>query len=90
MWGTKQFADDTERGCGFSSGIKSLAEGSRLEQGAMINGMKFNKPKAGFFTHGRVTSDEKYKLGEGWLKSSSAERDLAGQKTTSWSASNTI
>lgn len=24
----------------------------------MNNGMKFNKPKAGFFTHGGVTSDE--------------------------------
>jgi len=36
----------------------------------MINGMKFNKSK------GQSNTTHRYKLGEGWLESSPAERDL--------------
>ncbi|GAB0179848.1 mitochondrial enolase superfamily member 1 [Grus japonensis] len=48
----------------------------RLEHWAMINGMKFNKLKCQILHLGQSNSGHKYKLGEEWLESSPAERDL--------------
>ncbi|KAK4831171.1 hypothetical protein QYF61_015641 [Mycteria americana] len=42
----------------------------------MINGMKFNKSKCWILHLGRSNTGHKYKLGEEWLESSLAERDL--------------
>ena len=42
----------------------------------MINGMKFNKSKCRILHLGRSNAGYKYKLGEEWLESSPAERDL--------------
>ncbi|KAK4823087.1 hypothetical protein QYF61_025709 [Mycteria americana] len=48
----------------------------RLEHWAVINGMKFNKSKCQVLHLGRSNTGHKYKLGEEWLESSPAERDL--------------
>ncbi|KAK4806781.1 hypothetical protein QYF61_005577 [Mycteria americana] len=48
----------------------------RLEHWAMINGMKFNKSKCRILHLGQSNAGHKYKLGEEWLESSPAERDL--------------
>ncbi|KAK4825196.1 hypothetical protein QYF61_025124 [Mycteria americana] len=48
----------------------------RLEHWAMINGMKFNKLKCWILRLGQSNAGHKYKLGEEWLESSPAERDL--------------
>ena len=42
----------------------------------MINGMKFTKSKSWILRLGRSNAGHKYKLGEEWLESSPAERDL--------------
>ena len=44
----------------------------------MINGMKFNKSKCRIMHLGQSNTGHKYKLGEEWLESSPAERDLGG------------
>ncbi|KAK4819741.1 hypothetical protein QYF61_010835 [Mycteria americana] len=48
----------------------------RLEHWAVINGMKCNKSKCWILHLGRSNARHKYKLGEEWLESSPAERDL--------------
>ncbi|KAK4830117.1 hypothetical protein QYF61_008544, partial [Mycteria americana] len=50
----------------------------RLEHWAMIDGMKFNKLKCQILHLGQSNARHKYKLGEEWLESSPAERDLGG------------
>ncbi|KAK4818480.1 hypothetical protein QYF61_014210 [Mycteria americana] len=47
-----------------------------LEHWAMINGMKSNKSKCRILHLGQSNTRYKYKLGEEWLESSPAERDL--------------
>ncbi|PKU38893.1 rna-directed dna polymerase from mobile element jockey-like [Limosa lapponica baueri] len=47
-----------------------------LEHWAMINGMKFNKPKCQILHLGQSNAGRKYKMAEEWLESSPAERDL--------------
>jgi len=42
----------------------------------MINGMKFNKSKCQILHLGWGSARPKYKLGEDWLESHPAERDL--------------
>jgi len=48
----------------------------RLEHWAMINGIKFNKSKCQILYLGQSNAGHKYELGEEWLESSPAERDL--------------
>jgi len=48
----------------------------RLKHWAMNNGMKFNKSKCQIWHLGQSNASHKYKLGEKWLNSSPAERDL--------------
>ena len=42
----------------------------------MVNGMKFNKSKCRILHLGHSNTGHNYKLGEEWLESSPAERDL--------------
>ncbi|KAK4810513.1 hypothetical protein QYF61_004293 [Mycteria americana] len=60
-----KFAEDTK-----------LGGADRLEHWAIINGMKFNKTKCRVLHLGRSKAGHKYRLGEEWLGSSPAERDL--------------
>ncbi|KAK4829014.1 hypothetical protein QYF61_001789 [Mycteria americana] len=79
-----KFADDTKLGGAVDSlgGQEALQRDlDRLEHWAMMNGMKFNKSKCWILRLGRSNAGHKYKLGEEWLESSPAERDLGG-----WSA----
>ncbi|KAK4817100.1 hypothetical protein QYF61_027963 [Mycteria americana] len=48
----------------------------RLEHWAIINGMKFNKNKCRILHLGWSNTRHKYKLGEEWLESSPAARDV--------------
>ncbi|KAK4827853.1 hypothetical protein QYF61_022003 [Mycteria americana] len=71
------FADDTKLG----GAVDSLEEGfqrdlDRLAHWAMTNGTKFNKLKCQILHLGQRNARHKYKLGEEWLESSPAERDL--------------
>ncbi|KAK4823199.1 hypothetical protein QYF61_027208 [Mycteria americana] len=74
-----KFADDTKLGGAVDSLEEQVAlqrDLDRLEHWAMINGMKFNKSKCQILHLGQSNGGHKYKLGEGWLESSPAERDL--------------
>ncbi|KAK4824368.1 hypothetical protein QYF61_014028 [Mycteria americana] len=74
-----KFADDTKQGGAVDSleGQEALQRDlDRLEHWAMINGMKFNKSKCRILHLGWSNAGHKYKLGEEWLESSPAERDL--------------
>ncbi|KAK4811154.1 hypothetical protein QYF61_019785 [Mycteria americana] len=74
-----KFADDTKLGGAVDSleGQKALqTDLDRLEHWAIINGMKFNKAKCQILHLGQSNAGHKYKLGEEWLGSSPAERDL--------------
>ncbi|GAB0195126.1 hypothetical protein GRJ2_001977900 [Grus japonensis] len=74
-----KFADDTELGGAVDSleGQEALQRDlGRLEHWAMINGMKFNKSKCQILHLGWSNARHKYKLGEDWVESSPAERDL--------------
>ncbi|KAK4818578.1 hypothetical protein QYF61_015378 [Mycteria americana] len=72
-------ADDTKLGGAVDSleGQEALQRDlDRLKHWAMINGMKFNKSKCQILQLGQSNAGHKYKLGEEWLESSPAERDL--------------
>ncbi|KAK4818192.1 hypothetical protein QYF61_008576 [Mycteria americana] len=74
-----KFADGTKLGGAVDSleGQEALQKDlHRLEHWAMINGMKFNKSKCQILHLGWSNTVNKYKLGEEWLASSPAERDL--------------
>ncbi|KAK4807101.1 hypothetical protein QYF61_018442 [Mycteria americana] len=74
-----KFADYTKLGGAVDSleGQEALQKDlDRLEHWAMINGMKVNKNKCWILHQGRSNAGHKYKLGEEWLESSPAERDL--------------
>ncbi|KAK4826782.1 hypothetical protein QYF61_011431 [Mycteria americana] len=74
-----KFADDTKPGGAVDSleGQDALQrDPDRLEHRAMINGMKFNKSKCQILHLGQNNAGYKYKLGEEWLESSLAEKDL--------------
>ncbi|GAB0207248.1 mitochondrial enolase superfamily member 1 [Grus japonensis] len=74
-----KFADDTKLGGAVDSleGQDTLQRDlDRLEHWAIINGMKFNKTKCWILHLGWSNAGHKYKLGEEWLESSPAERDL--------------
>jgi len=74
-----KFVDDTKLG-----GANDCLEGQealqrdldRLKHWAMINGMKISKSKCRILHLGWSNAGHKYKLGEEWLESSPAERDL--------------
>ncbi|KAK4810454.1 LOW QUALITY PROTEIN: hypothetical protein QYF61_004234 [Mycteria americana] len=65
-----KFAEDTKLGEALQKDL------DRLEHWAIINGMKFNKTKCRVLHLGRSNTRQKYRLGEEWLGSSPAERDL--------------
>ncbi|KAK4816332.1 hypothetical protein QYF61_015016 [Mycteria americana] len=74
-----KFADDIELGGAVDSleGQEALQRDvDALEHWAIINGMKFNKSKCWILYLGQSKAGCKYKLGEEWLESSPAERDL--------------
>ena len=74
-----KFAGDTKLGGAADSREEQEAlQGnlSRLEHWAIINGMKFNESKCWILHLGRSNAGHKIKLGEKWLESSPAERDL--------------
>ncbi|KAK4811344.1 LOW QUALITY PROTEIN: hypothetical protein QYF61_027573, partial [Mycteria americana] len=74
-----KFADDTKLGGAVDSleGQEALQKDlDRLEHWAIINGMKFNKSKCWILHLGWSNAGHKYRLGEEWLESSPAERDL--------------
>ncbi|KAK4827324.1 hypothetical protein QYF61_016574 [Mycteria americana] len=67
-----KFADDTKW-----EGQEALQRGlDRLEHWTMTNGMKFNKSECRILHLGWSNARQKYKLGEEWLESSPAEKDL--------------
>ncbi|KAK4816623.1 hypothetical protein QYF61_019322 [Mycteria americana] len=74
-----KFADDTKLGGAADSlmGQEALQRGlDRLEHWAIINDMKFNKSKCWTLHLGLSNARHKYKLGEEWLESSPAARDV--------------
>ncbi|KAK4810164.1 hypothetical protein QYF61_010476 [Mycteria americana] len=74
-----KFADDTKLGSAVNplEGQEALQRNlDRLEYWAMINGMKFNKLKCRILHLVQSNAGHKYKLGEEWLESSPAERDV--------------
>ena len=74
-----KLADDTKLGGAVNSleGQEALQRDlGTLEHWVMINGMKFSKSKCRMSHVGWSKARHKYKIGEEWLKSSPAERDL--------------
>ncbi|KAK4810508.1 hypothetical protein QYF61_004288, partial [Mycteria americana] len=74
-----KFAEDTKLGGAGDSREEQEAlqkDLDRLEHWAIINGMKFNKTKYRVLYLGQSKAGYKYRLGEEWLESSPAERDL--------------
>jgi len=74
-----KFVDDTKLGVAVESLEEQealLRDLHRLEHWIMTKGVKFNKTKFWILHLGCNNDGHKYKLGEEWLESSFAERDL--------------